>query len=754
MPPKKEKLSKEQVRDLLRNYGIRFEGPVPPRDWPSEHERHFHAIRDISYIRYDDYKHNRNVERERRRLYKQRANKLRQKASDLLEDLSINEATWRAALEQVVSEPFEQDVVCRRCGDETWFADFLASPLDQGTRATLRARQTLRKKCTCESGPPLARTRNNVEEDGPVFCFAVEAVVTHCAEDDALQHLSVPMKPDRVIGLRPTSRINHCIAAAPRHLSHCPIRGRNIVYPFLVIEAKKEEDAPGFRAIQKQTAFPVRRLLQAQNDLRSVCGVDCEPFLVWFFAYQGEEWRLYAGTLESPKVRIYDLWHGTIESQDGALQLLLIVDYIWSWARDIYRPAIMSCLLGPNMEHREHSPATTDRFRYSLSVPTEPRSPPIAHDLDLLSMDQALLHVEGTDHFFQVMDQRTSDPEVQPISEVMDTHSHPFLRWTAEHELSPSWTSVANIRHSDIVSFNFQLYTAPIPSEDARIPSEFAFPVPDSCTFTIPRELLLGLASFWTNTTHSSLPISSGMVHCTILFHTYCEQTTWQIQRVLNCIVWECSHARAFSSLVPNASPAGITAYGSRPFNAIHLQRRVQEVQQMRGGFSVFHALRNTSFILKSTEDGGPTSDASPDIRWIPCEEIPISPNQARFWMDGPDYDHLDSISTTPPFMYRKLLEVHPSTDETSFPLLQDLQENFGANDAILAVKPQAWPSTCPRFCLFILIQQDLEQRHALHKLLHQTLKDRNLYFGDECTFTEEDKESLRDWCKALKEVG
>lgn len=178
MPPKKEKLSKEQVRDLLRNYGIRFEGPVPPRDWPSEHERHFHAIRDISYIRYDDYKHNRNVERERRRLYKQRANKLRQKASDLLEDLSINEATWRAALEQVVSEPFEQDVVwlvshctaidcnyadriaSRRCGDETWFADFLASPLDQGTRATLRARQTLRKKCTCESGPPLARTRN------------------------------------------------------------------------------------------------------------------------------------------------------------------------------------------------------------------------------------------------------------------------------------------------------------------------------------------------------------------------------------------------------------------------------------------------------------------------------------------------------------------------------------------------------------------------------------------------------------------
>lgn len=38
---------------------------------------------------------------------------------------------------------------------------------------------------------------------------------------------------------------------------------------------------------------------------------------------------------------IVDLWTGDIRSKNGALQLLLIVDYIFDWARDVYRPAIL-----------------------------------------------------------------------------------------------------------------------------------------------------------------------------------------------------------------------------------------------------------------------------------------------------------------------------------------------------------------------------------------------------------------------------
>lgn len=37
-----------------------------------------------------------------------------------------------------------------------------------------------------------------------------------------------------------------------------------------------------------------------------------------------------------------DLWDGRIVSKEGALQLLLIIDYIFDWARDIYRETIVS----------------------------------------------------------------------------------------------------------------------------------------------------------------------------------------------------------------------------------------------------------------------------------------------------------------------------------------------------------------------------------------------------------------------------
>jgi hypothetical protein len=42
--------------------------------------------------------------------------------------------------------------------------------------------------------------------------------------------------------------------------------------------------------------------------------------------------------------QIVDLWRGSITSKDGALQLLLIVDYVFEWARDIYREDILNKL--------------------------------------------------------------------------------------------------------------------------------------------------------------------------------------------------------------------------------------------------------------------------------------------------------------------------------------------------------------------------------------------------------------------------
>lgn len=120
--------------------------------------------------------------------------------------------------------------------------------------------------------------------------------ISHIPEDD-FDGLSISMNPDRVIGLksniRPSSSSIKCSS---------PIIGREILYPFLVMEAKKELDAPGFLSIQKQTAFTIRRCLHVQQSLRPAFESVGEPFMVWFIAWQGEDWRVYAGVEHQAKV--------------------------------------------------------------------------------------------------------------------------------------------------------------------------------------------------------------------------------------------------------------------------------------------------------------------------------------------------------------------------------------------------------------------------------------------------------------------
>lgn len=109
------------------------------------------------------------------------------------------------------------------------------------------------------------------------------------------------MRPDRVVGLATTKSFREATTLCPRNIRHSPIKDAQILYPFLVIEAKPEKDVPGFESIEAQTAFPIRRLLKLQENLRITRGVELDPF-VWFFAFQGEEWRLYAGTLRASTV--------------------------------------------------------------------------------------------------------------------------------------------------------------------------------------------------------------------------------------------------------------------------------------------------------------------------------------------------------------------------------------------------------------------------------------------------------------------
>lgn len=118
---------------------------------------------------------------------------------------------------------------------------------------------------------------------------------------DQLESISIPMRPDRVVGLFMTESFKKYTALCPPDITHSPFKDGKLLYPFLVMEAKPEKDNPGFESVEAQTSFPLRKLLKLQENLRINRGVDLDP-LVWFFAFQGEEWRLYAGTLQDSAV--------------------------------------------------------------------------------------------------------------------------------------------------------------------------------------------------------------------------------------------------------------------------------------------------------------------------------------------------------------------------------------------------------------------------------------------------------------------
>jgi hypothetical protein len=99
-------------------------------------------------------------------------------------------------------------------------------------------------------------------------------------------------RPDRIIGLGVTSTLRHHLPSLRRRYS--PFRKRNVVYPFIVIEAKAAESSgASFGSIFRQTAFVIRTCLRLQQNLERDTLISHEC-IVWSFAIMGEEWRLHA----------------------------------------------------------------------------------------------------------------------------------------------------------------------------------------------------------------------------------------------------------------------------------------------------------------------------------------------------------------------------------------------------------------------------------------------------------------------------
>nr|RBQ99291.1 hypothetical protein FVER53263_00115 [Fusarium verticillioides] len=374
MPPNKREIQ----RQLMEKYNIIFDGPIDSvanPQWPSNCNTIFDHIRRLGKTDYLEYRESVSADYTRfpwRQKVQQRAKRIAESAKRCLKSRK-NESGWRLALESEVLARFSVEIACRNCRGRLWRseqeADPSTQPAKEGDANSLRARQSKRQPCTCNPND-LSR---DIQELGisPLFDDRAEEGIVYSSELRA----ELPKRehrPDRVYGLHVTERLSRLLSYA-EDVRSSPFRldGDPLVFPFLVIEAKSEKSTDSFTNNQVQTAFAIRELLSIQHELSQATNEGREwdggP-LVWFLSYRGEEWRVSAAfvhtTADKIFYRVVLLWSGCVDSLGGALQLLLIIDYIADWARDIYREGIVHSL-------QKFAPHDSESLRRDVDIPSK-----------------------------------------------------------------------------------------------------------------------------------------------------------------------------------------------------------------------------------------------------------------------------------------------------------------------------------------------------------------------------------------------
>ncbi|KAL5048569.1 hypothetical protein BDW71DRAFT_205268 [Aspergillus fruticulosus] len=121
--------------------------------------------------------------------------------------------------------------------------------------------------------------------------------------------------------------------------------GSGMIFPFLVLEAKRASAPDSLESIARQMALPAYEMLRMQSCLladSTASQIGGRLPRVWLVSFKGQCWRLYVATVEQEKngeyvYNIYDMWDGDITRTSNALKLVLLLDGIFDWALDIYR---------------------------------------------------------------------------------------------------------------------------------------------------------------------------------------------------------------------------------------------------------------------------------------------------------------------------------------------------------------------------------------------------------------------------------
>ena len=453
-----------------------------------------------------------------------------------------------------------------------------------------------------------------------------------------------------------------------------------------------------------------------------------------------------------------DIWHGTILSQDGGLQLLYIVDYICDWARNVYRPKIRECLAGGM---REITPSSTCPYSRSQSVLT-----------------QATETTQAVPQYERTVEGEASLPTERKTFRFLSTSeasSHPFSRWSADSHQRHTWTARATVRHSDLVNCSFRVFEIPEDAaaifslqssmEEDRDGSQTMLLLLDLMqskryTIWLTRRTIDRLENCWTGaaknpTQRTNAEYPDQRVGTFIFFRTFCNPEDWQINREICCIIWSLEAARLMSAI---ARPVGMTVFDREPWvssNPVEFNETFPPFQSLCGRASVAYALGNATFSLSSK--AGPMGVRQ--LQW----ELPSAHGVTEAVIA-----HLLSLMNSPATRQAefhsenrqssKLLEVLRNQSSTEIPSsFPHVPDDMGRGGAVLAVRPDSWPTTCPRLCLFVLVESCFNQREEFGQFLSAAVNEREIYGVDGPTaagpasfLSREDRLLMKRWRASL----
>ena len=409
------------------------------------------------------------------------------------------------------------------------------------------------------------------------------------------------------------------------------------------------------------------------------------------------------------------MWIGSIRSYDGALLLLLIIDCICDWARDIYRLNIFRCLAGDDINMRDLTPAESTRSSHvdesyvSPSFPNHPTprptSPEIAIPIDLTTDVQ--------DGDSEMKDAIFGGKDDGVVRSAIRTDYHPLLRFSISQNDSNNWSRHVTIRHSNLVYFDFRHFAIPEDHKEIKAclntfgmdggishAAKCLLGLLDEKTAVgTTMDRIYELEQLWTRATPQISPRNRYPVRAQIMFNSHLRSKDWQLVRQISCLTGSPRAVKALSEIAgKSASSFSDPSKGQDCCcRGVHcLVKEARPLRSLSGGESMVCAASNLNLRLGLKEQ----DNTRCNFQWTSLEEAPEG--HLDLWSAlGSDRCSHGSISGLYQSSVLEEILAGSPVPPSLAPLITVHSWKL-LHGAILMKKMSFWPGICPTFCFMV----------------------------------------------------